>query len=66
MVYVQTAMLVVTQRQDSLFRSRYRLITANTIDQRILERAEAKRKLEKLVIHRGGFVPLTVNLAGHG
>jgi len=33
----------------------YRLITANTIDQRILDRAEAKRKLEKLVIHRGKF-----------
>lgn len=30
----------------------YRLITKNTIDQRILERAEAKRKLEKLVIHK--------------
>eukprot|EP00041_Stephanoeca_diplocostata_P025322 m.659748 g.659748 ORF g.659748 m.659748 type:complete len:184 (+) comp22725_c0_seq6:2251-2802(+) len=33
----------------------YRLITKNTIDQRILERAEAKRKLEKLVIHKGKF-----------
>ena len=29
----------------------YRLITANTIDQRILERAEGKRKLEKMIIH---------------
>ena len=26
----------------------YRLITANTVDQRILERAESKRKLERL------------------
>lgn len=33
----------------------YRLVTAGTIDQRILERAEAKRTLEKLVIHRGKF-----------
>lgn len=33
----------------------YRLVTANTIDQRIVERAAAKRKLEKLVIHRNKF-----------
>ena len=33
----------------------YRLVTANTIDQRIVERAAAKRKLEKMVIHRGKF-----------
>lgn len=31
----------------------YRLVTANTIDQRIVERAAAKRKLEKMVIHKG-------------
>lgn len=30
----------------------YRLITANTIDEKILERASAKRKLEKMVIHK--------------
>ena len=30
----------------------YRLVTANTIDQKILERASAKRKLEKMVIHK--------------
>ncbi|KAM4635849.1 lymphoid-specific helicase [Discoglossus pictus] len=33
----------------------YRLVTANTIDQKIVERAAAKRKLEKLVIHRNKF-----------
>lgn len=33
----------------------YRLVTANTIDQRIVERAAAKRKLEKMVIHKGRF-----------
>ncbi|KAM6915871.1 lymphoid-specific helicase [Xenentodon cancila] len=33
----------------------YRLVTANTIDQRILERASAKRKLEQLVIHKNKF-----------
>ncbi|GFO02771.1 lymphocyte-specific helicase-like [Plakobranchus ocellatus] len=33
----------------------YRLITANTIDQKIIERAAAKRKLEKMVIHKGSF-----------
>ena len=33
----------------------YRLITANTIDQRILERAESKRMLEKLVINKNKF-----------
>ncbi|KAL8601344.1 hypothetical protein ACOMHN_054637 [Nucella lapillus] len=33
----------------------YRLVTANTIDQRIVERAAAKRRLEKLVIHQGKF-----------
>jgi len=31
----------------------YRLVTANTVDQKIVERANAKRKLEKLVIHKG-------------
>ena len=30
----------------------YRLVTANTIDQQIVERAAAKRKLEKMVIHK--------------
>ena len=33
----------------------YRFVTANTIDQRIVERAAAKRKLEKMVIHKGLF-----------
>ena len=31
----------------------YRLCTAGTIDQRIVERAAAKRKLEKMVIQKG-------------
>jgi hypothetical protein len=30
-----------------------RLVTANTIDQRMIERADGKRTLEKMVIHRG-------------
>ncbi|XP_051504280.1 lymphocyte-specific helicase-like [Myxocyprinus asiaticus] len=33
----------------------YRLITVNTIDEKILERASAKRKLEKMVIHKNKF-----------
>merc|ERR1712079_282516 len=33
----------------------YRLVTAKTIDEKIVERAAAKRKLEKLVIHRNKF-----------
>ena len=33
----------------------YRLVTANTIDQRIVERAAAKRKLEKMIIHSKKF-----------
>jgi ATP-dependent DNA helicase len=33
----------------------YRFVTANTIDQRIVERACGKRKLEKMVIHKGKF-----------
>uniref|UniRef100_A0A2I3FQP9 Helicase, lymphoid specific n=1 Tax=Nomascus leucogenys TaxID=61853 RepID=A0A2I3FQP9_NOMLE len=33
----------------------YRLVTANTIDQKIVERASAKRKLEKLIIHKNHF-----------
>lgn len=33
----------------------YRLVTANTIDQKIIERAAAKRKLEKMVVHKGSF-----------
>ena len=31
----------------------YRLVTANTIDQKIVERAATKRKLEKMIIHKG-------------
>jgi len=33
----------------------YRLVTAKTIDEKIVERAAAKRKLEKLVIHSKKF-----------
>lgn len=33
----------------------YRLITANTVEGRIIEKANQKRKLEKLVIHKGAF-----------
>uniref|UniRef100_T1J3S6 Proliferation-associated SNF2-like protein n=1 Tax=Strigamia maritima TaxID=126957 RepID=T1J3S6_STRMM len=33
----------------------YRLVTANTIDQKIVERAASKRKLEKLVMHKDKF-----------
>lgn len=33
----------------------YRFVTANTIDQRIVERAAAKRKIEKMVIHKEKF-----------
>ncbi|CAH1773358.1 unnamed protein product [Owenia fusiformis] len=33
----------------------YRVVTAKTIDQRIVERAAAKRKLEKMVISKGKF-----------
>jgi len=33
----------------------YRLVTANTIDEKIVERAAAKRKLEKMIIHRNKF-----------
>ena len=34
----------------------YRLLTANTIDQKILERATAKRKLEQMVIHKSEWL----------
>ena len=33
----------------------YRLVTANTIDQRMVERATTKRKLEKIVLHKEKF-----------
>ena len=33
----------------------YRLCTANTVESYILQKAAAKRKLEKLVIHKGKF-----------
>ncbi|XP_048864717.1 lymphoid-specific helicase isoform X2 [Brienomyrus brachyistius] len=33
----------------------YRLVTANTIDGKIIEKASAKRKLEKMVIHKNKF-----------
>jgi ATP-dependent DNA helicase len=34
----------------------YRLATAGTVEGRIIERANAKRKLEKLVIHKGEHI----------
>lgn len=37
------------------------MVTANTIDQRIVERAAAKRKLEKMVIHKGVDPAVCVN-----
>uniref|UniRef100_A0A1X7TQS9 Proliferation-associated SNF2-like protein n=1 Tax=Amphimedon queenslandica TaxID=400682 RepID=A0A1X7TQS9_AMPQE len=33
----------------------YRFVTANTIDQKIVERAAGKRRLEKMIIHKGKF-----------
>ncbi|KAF9976051.1 hypothetical protein BGZ73_009210 [Actinomortierella ambigua] len=33
----------------------YRLVTANSVENKIIERAAMKRKLEKLVIHKGKF-----------
>ena len=33
----------------------YPLATANTIDRRIVERAAAKRKLEKMIMHKAKF-----------
>ncbi|KAF9957033.1 hypothetical protein BGZ72_002225 [Mortierella alpina] len=33
----------------------YRLVTANTVEGKIIEKANSKRKLEKLVIHKGKF-----------
>ena len=38
----------------------YRFVTANTIDQKIVERAAAKRKLEKMIIHKGKMTQLTL------
>ncbi|XP_072040298.1 lymphoid-specific helicase-like [Amphiura filiformis] len=41
----------------------YRMVTANTIDQEIVERASAKRRLEKMVIHQGKFKGGQKNIA---
>jgi len=41
----------------------YRLVTANTIDHKIVERAAAKRKLEKMVIHKSKFKAGAENLS---
>nr|XP_040035048.1 lymphoid-specific helicase [Gasterosteus aculeatus aculeatus] len=41
----------------------YRLVTANTIDQKILERASAKRKLEQMVIHKNKFKGVRAELS---
>ncbi|KAF9127775.1 hypothetical protein BGW39_005635 [Mortierella sp. 14UC] len=44
----------------------YRLVTANTIENRIIEKANSKRKLEKLVIHKGKFKqPPSLTNAAH-
>ncbi|KAG0370323.1 hypothetical protein BGZ54_006899 [Gamsiella multidivaricata] len=42
----------------------YRLVTANTIEGKIIERASSKRKLEKLVIHKGKFKQPPSNTSG--
>ncbi|KAF9320593.1 hypothetical protein BG003_005565 [Podila horticola] len=45
----------------------YRLVTANTVEGKIIERAASKRKLEKLVIHKGKFKqPPTSTTPGSG
>lgn len=31
----------------------YRFVTGNTVDEMIVERASTKRKLEKIIIHKG-------------
>lgn len=41
----------------------YRLVTAGTIDQKIVERAAAKRKLEKMIIHKDKFKSTTTTEA---
>ena len=33
----------------------YRFLTSNTVDQKIVERAADKRKLEKMIIHKGKY-----------
>lgn len=40
----------------------YRLVTANTIDQRVVEIAASKRRLEKMVIHKGECFSLSCSL----
>lgn len=44
----------------------YRLVTANTIDQKILERATNKRKLEQMVIHKSESESETRCITGVG
>ena len=45
----------------------YRLVTANTIDEKIVERAAAKRKLEKMIIHKYvDYVELFIIMVLHG
>lgn len=43
----------------------YRLVTANTIDEKILERASDKRKLEKMVIHKSEHHSFNPGLKQH-
>lgn len=33
----------------------YRLVTRHSVEDRLLNRAQSKRKLEKLVVHKGSF-----------
>jgi SNF2 family DNA or RNA helicase len=42
----------------------YRLVSSDTIDQRIIERAGAKRKLDKLVIQKGKILHPVVKYYG--
>ena len=58
-VWFRSFALFLVQAQDRCHRIGqtrpvmiYRLVTANTVDQKIVERAAAKRKLEKMVIHK--------------
>jgi ATP-dependent DNA helicase len=34
----------------------YRMVTAGTVDQKIVERAAQKRRLEKMIIHKGVYL----------
>lgn len=66
---LKTLFLVIQDRAHRIGQKKqvrvFRFITENTIEERIVERAEMKLRLDSIVIQQGGKLSGQVELLGH-